>query len=188
MRAYAACLCHPAIIAGLFSMSLSVFAGQDLPKLVPSTPASAERLQDNQFTILVTTVAGFLSTLLALAFQIFRENRNRKWDLENREFARKESAEKIEELKRLAQAEAQLTRARAARVEEELTKKVDAHDVKVAAMQAKIDAHTRVSLEALRHAKDVSAKMTKMGEIIEGAQLLRRRLSDDPPPEPPSDA
>lgn len=183
-----ACILHPAIIAGLFSVSLSLIAAADISQLAaqisPSAPATAERLQDNQFTILVTTIAGFLSTLVALIFQIWRESRNRKWDLENRKLAREESANKIEELKNLARAEAELTRARAARVETALTARVEAHDAKVANMQAKLDEHTRLSLEALSHAKDANAKMSKIGEIIDSAKLLRRRLSDDPPPEP----
>lgn len=44
----------------------------------------------NQFAILVTTIAGFASLLATQLFQFYRENRNRKWDLQDRAAARKE--------------------------------------------------------------------------------------------------
>lgn len=42
----------------------------------------------NQTTILVSTIIGFLSLLATQIFGMIRENRNRKWDLQDRKDAR----------------------------------------------------------------------------------------------------
>lgn len=44
----------------------------------------------NQWAILVTTVTGFFTLIATQMFALWRESRNRKWDLEDRAAARKE--------------------------------------------------------------------------------------------------
>lgn len=59
--------------------------------------------QGNQYVIIATTVIGFLSLLVTQLFQIWnakqkekRDERQREWDLEDRENARKELALRVE--------------------------------------------------------------------------------------------
>jgi hypothetical protein len=44
----------------------------------------------NQNVILITTIGGFLTLIATQIFAIWRESRNRKWDLADREAARRE--------------------------------------------------------------------------------------------------
>jgi hypothetical protein len=44
----------------------------------------------NQSTILITTIAGFATLIATQTFALWRESRNRKWDLEDRMAARRE--------------------------------------------------------------------------------------------------
>jgi hypothetical protein len=72
------------IIAGLFAVSVwaSVIAAQE-PQ--PDTARSGSSI-----ALMITTVAGFASLLATHLFQFYRENRNRRWDLEDREASRQE--------------------------------------------------------------------------------------------------
>jgi hypothetical protein len=54
-------------------------------------------MTDAQFTLLITTITGLVSTLATFAYNLYRENRNRKWDRENRELARTELLRRIDE-------------------------------------------------------------------------------------------
>ena len=73
-------------IFGFFAVSVwaGVIATQN-EAAKPSPPSSS-----NQVAILITTIAGFASLLATSMFQIYRENRNRKWDLQDRAAARAE--------------------------------------------------------------------------------------------------
>ena len=66
-------------------------------------------------TILITTVVGFLSTLIALFVQAWRESRNRRWDIEDRRNARRDTEAKMnvqtEEIRLVATREAELKQA-----------------------------------------------------------------------------
>lgn len=77
-------------IFGCFGVSVwaGVIAAQTDPSAGVGT-ASAPTAS-NQFAILVTTVAGFASLLATQFFAMYRENRNRKWDLQDRTQARAE--------------------------------------------------------------------------------------------------
>lgn len=54
-------------------------------------------MTDAQFAILVTTTAGLVTTLGTFGYNIYRDNRNRRWDLENRRLAREEVISRIDE-------------------------------------------------------------------------------------------
>jgi hypothetical protein len=82
---------------------------------------------DGQLILFLTTIAGF-------AIQLFREWRNRKWDLEDRERARKELAEKVESAQTLA-----------------ISKQKEMLD--------KIEENTNISREAFTEANGVNQKL-----------------------------
>lgn len=54
-------------------------------------------MTDAQFVILVTSVTTLVSTILGFGYNLYRDNRNRKWDLENRRLARDEVMRKIDQ-------------------------------------------------------------------------------------------
>lgn len=135
-----ASMINPAIVAGAFSSVVAILSAQ-IPSLppaqngIPSAGVDTSVLASNQFAILVTTVIGFLSMLAAHAFQMWREGRQRRWDIEDRRDARNRQERQIldqtEELRRLqerhaaelkhtAEIEAELTRVRAQKIEEAL--------------------------------------------------------------------
>lgn len=68
----------------MFALGVSTYADV--------TPGTSE----NQQTIIWTTVVGFLSLLATQVFAMWREYRNRRWDLENRKLAREELDRKFE--------------------------------------------------------------------------------------------
>lgn len=71
-------------VAFMFALGISTHAGD--------TPGTSE----NQQTIMWTTVIGFMSLLATQVFSMWREYRNRRWDLENRELARRELDKKLD--------------------------------------------------------------------------------------------
>ena len=76
------------VICGLFAVS--VYAGVIAQQQATADPAAAQPTASNQFAILITTIAGFASLLATHLFQFYKENRNRKWDLQDRASAREE--------------------------------------------------------------------------------------------------
>lgn len=52
--------------------------------------------ESNQSTILITTIAGFASLIATHIFSMWREHRNRRWDLQDREAARREMRQHAE--------------------------------------------------------------------------------------------
>jgi hypothetical protein len=100
---------HPATVWAAFCLVIACLSAE---LLAQSGNATADQLAANQRNILITSVAGFLSTLLALGFQAYREERARKdarlaeeekakreerqraWDLEDRRLAREEAKQR----------------------------------------------------------------------------------------------
>lgn len=78
-----------ALVVILGSFAVSVYAGVVAAQAEHAGVAAAPTAS-NQFAILVTTIAGFASLLATQFFQMYRENRTRKWDLQDREQARAE--------------------------------------------------------------------------------------------------
>lgn len=184
---YLYCILHPAVVASAFVMVVSVLTSHAASQMSPSGQSpTAQSLANNQTTILVTTIAGFLSTIVALIFQIWREGRNRRWDLEDRRLARQEADLKIEsqtkELSRVAALEAQVTRARAAAVEAELrvqtARQHQAIQRTESVISEKIDANTRVTELAAEKAKLVDSKLEALSKVIADVRPGGRRITD----------
>jgi len=60
-------------------------------------PESVRAMSGELNFILITTIAGIVTTILTTFVSIYRENRNRKWDLEDRRTARDEQRNLIVE-------------------------------------------------------------------------------------------
>jgi hypothetical protein len=194
-ESYWICFVHPVVISGSFIVLLSVLAAADIRAAVQAMttgqPPFTGNLETNQFTILVTTIAGFLSTILALAFQIWREGRNRAWDLEDKKIQRAENDAKLdrqtEELKRIAALEAELTRERSARATIQLQAAAENTTQAIReteqAIGEKIDQNTQASLTAASEAEIVRQKLEHISAIISDAQpsagrRIGRRAAD----------
>lgn len=102
------------------------------PTNQPASPQPpAKGLEDPtvllQLIILVTTLFGF-------AYTIYRENRNRKWDLQDREWAREQSILRQKRMKRHVTATGQEVLKQVGNVE----KKVDANTILTVATAEKV--------------------------------------------------
>jgi hypothetical protein len=82
-------------ICGLFAVS--VCAGVVAQTQANADPVANVPTAQNQFAILITTIAGFASLLCTQLFQFYRENRNRRWDLQDRTAAREQMRKTVEE-------------------------------------------------------------------------------------------
>lgn len=71
----------------MFALIVAHESGQGGPDAATSS---------NQFTILVTTVAGFAGLIATQVFALWRENRNRQWDLQDREMTKREMRQHAE--------------------------------------------------------------------------------------------
>lgn len=119
------CPCFPVIGVNAFILAQDIqLKGQDY---TVSTITG-------QIIILITTILGFIYT-------VYRENRNRRWDLEDRERARKELADKLE-----------IQHAKVA-------DKVNA-DQKV--IIDKIQENTEISVSAFKEANDTNKKIEQL--------------------------
>ncbi len=79
------------------SLTVSVWAGVQAATTEAAAMAggagSSAPSASTQFAILITTIAGMISMLATQFFAMYRENRNRKWDLQDRSTARAEMRE-----------------------------------------------------------------------------------------------
>lgn len=77
------------------SFAVSVWAGVQAATAEQTAMASGLNAPtaSTQFAILITTIAGVISMLATQIFAMFRESRNRKWDLQDRAAARAEMRE-----------------------------------------------------------------------------------------------
>lgn len=105
-----------------------------------ATEGSPETLTTvlGQALILITTISGF-------AYTLYRESRQRRWDLEDRARARKDLAATL-----VGHEKAQIERAAAVK------------DV----ILDKIDENTQISREAFKEANDVNRKIEQIGRQI----------------------
>jgi hypothetical protein len=153
---------------------IAVSAFQPIPP-VPQLPPDASPMSSSQFTILLGVIASIVSTFATFAFQIYRENRNRRWDLEDRRIAREAADAKLdkqtEELRKIASLEAELTRARAEKVEVELKLAAAAQATRVAHVEQRVEAHGVNTAERLKH----------IGSAIDAVLTSRPRRSTDTP-------
>jgi hypothetical protein len=95
-----------------------------------------------QLVILVTTIAGFL-------YNIYRENRNRRWDIEDRERVRRDISEKVDQSKR-----------------ELASATLATHHTLI----EKIDENTEVSKQAFHEANDVNQKIANLAKAIDSVR------------------
>lgn len=109
-----------------------------------------------------TTLVGqfllFLTTVIGFGIQMYRESRNRKWDLEDRKNARREMESKVESVKQ---------------------ETVAAHEVVV----RKIEENTELSRTAFSEANNVNKKFLALANAINAtydrkAAGIRERESD----------
>jgi hypothetical protein len=89
-------ICCVLLACALFAVSVGagVVAQQQATEI--SGAGGTQPTASNQFAILVTTIAGFASLLATHFFQMYRENRTRKWDLADRTAARLEMRQHAE--------------------------------------------------------------------------------------------
>jgi hypothetical protein len=176
---------------------------------VDQIAASEAALRQGQFNILVATVAGFLTLLVTRYFDQRKDDRRRgdeqaakerqrqwdlqeaerkrQWDLEDRRMAREAAdlklSQQTDELKRIAQLEAELTRARAAQVEAELKaaalKQTEALKASEDKLLTRIDQNTQISKEAFKEANDVNRKLLAISTAIDGVRPRGARRATD---------
>lgn len=160
------------VMLGLSARSLSLIPviavnGLGLVEQVNTPPFSAATSHDSpvvwvtligQAVIFLTTIAGFL-------YNIHRENRQRRWDLEDREYARQKIHQKVE--------------VKAAEVKEEVRQEIGAHAVQSAAQAqavadqviGKIAENTAITTAAAAAAVD--AKRTTETRIKELTDMFQ---------------
>jgi hypothetical protein len=121
-----------------------------------STPA--------QWVIIATSVLGLLTTVTTFIVQIYRENRNRRWDLEDREKAAEKLAETaIAEANRVAErvvAEAHLVANKL--LAEAATVAAQANSERAKLAEA-IRENTEISTQAFKEANTINHKIQSLG-------------------------
>lgn len=124
------------LILGIYALS----SIQDLPS----------RDSNDQLTaILVGQVVTLILAILGFAVSLYREKRNRKWDLEDREAAR---------LRQLEQQKATAT-ALATKTEETATAISDKIDERTVAIMQKVEENTDISRKAFVEANHINEKI-----------------------------
>lgn len=136
---------------GLLALAVAYSAAQT--STVQTPPPVQDGLpptwMDGQWMILVTTVAGIITTILGFMVQLYREGRNRAWELEDRRLA-------AEELKRETQEAAAVLKKETARTRDMLVKK--------------IEENTQINVDALKQANHVSDKLARIDTIIDNVR------------------
>lgn len=113
------------------------------------TPDVAHEIQQGYWVLLITTVAGIITTILGFAVQLYRERRNRAWELEDRRATAAALEHKTEQAARAMHKESLMTR-----------------DVIV----RKIEENTQLNAEALREANQVNQKLARIDAMIDGVR------------------
>jgi hypothetical protein len=117
-----------------------------------------------QWVIIATTSAGVLTTVATFAFQIYRENRNRRWDKEDQqETARALAKTTVEEANRVAErvlAEAHLVADRVVAEAKIVAAEANSERAKLAEA---IRENTEVSTQAFKEANTVNRKIASLG-------------------------
>ena len=171
------------VLLTLWAVSVYAQTG-GVPDLMPAPEHPYDQM------ILVTTIIGFLTTITTLLLNTWKEARNRRWDLEDRRLARQDHDKKLDnqtdELRRIAQLESELTRARAAQVEAELkaeaARTAKALQTTQHVIVDKINENTEVSKSAFKEANDLNRKLEFMHAAIDGVRPKGSRRSTDPEP------
>jgi hypothetical protein len=114
------------------------------------SPASeSSSLPQGELIILITTVAGIITTIIGFVVQLYRERRNRAWELEDRRLTAEALQQKNEQTAATLQKETQRTRDMLAR---------------------KIDENTKISADAFSEANAVNVKLARIDALIDGVR------------------
>jgi hypothetical protein len=109
----------------------------------------APNIDQGEWIILVTTLAGIVTTILGFVVQLYRERRNRAWELEDRRLTAEVLQRKTEQTAEVLKKETAMTR-----------------DVLV----RKIDENTQINVDALRQANMVNSKLARIDSLIDGVR------------------
>ena len=117
-----------------------------------------------QYVIIATTVAGLVTTVATFAFQIYRENRNRRWDKEDRdETAKALAATAIKEAERVAERVVSEAHAVAEKVLKEAKMVATQANTERAKLAEMIKENTEISTQAFKEANTVNHKIESLG-------------------------
>jgi transcriptional regulator of heat shock response len=111
--------------------------------------ADAATMPQGDWLILITTIAGIVTTIIGFVVQLYRERRNRAWELEDRTLKAEALQQKTEQAAVALQKETQRTR-------DMLTRK--------------IDENTQISVDAFREANAVNMKLARINAMIDGVR------------------
>ncbi len=112
--------------------------------------------------IIITTVTGIITTLLTTIVGIYRENRNRRWDLQDRENARRELEGKV-----LGQ-------------QQSIEFKTN-EQTKV--LTNLINENTNISANAFKEANGLNLKLVELSHRFDSMPISRRVIEELPDPE-----
>ena len=111
--------------------------------------AMAPNIDQGEWIILATTLAGIITTILGFVVQLYRERRNRAWELEDRRLTAEALQRKTDLTADVLKKETAMTR-----------------DVLV----RKIDENTQINVDALRQANFVNMKLARIDTMIDGVR------------------
>ena len=133
----------------LAAMGAVQTTGQSLPGVSDGLPMD----NDGQIIILITTVAGIVTTILGFLVQLYRERRNRAWELEDRQAT--------------AEALRRETIMAAATLKTETAKTRDI-------LMNKIEENTQINIDALKQANHVGDKLARIGALIDNVRTTKQ--------------
>lgn len=109
----------------------------------------APGINQGELIILVTTVAGIITTILGFVVQLYRERRNRAWELEDRRLTADTLSRKTEQTAEVLKKETEMTRE---------------------VLVRKIEENTQINVDALRQSNFVSQRLTRIDALIDGVR------------------
>jgi hypothetical protein len=111
--------------------------------------ADAATIPQGELIILITTIAGIVTTIIGFVVQLYRERRNRAWELEDRRLTADALQQKNEQTAAALHKDTQRTRDMLAR---------------------KIDENTQISVDAFREANAINVKLARIDAMIDGVR------------------
>ncbi len=132
---------------------VTAVAAHDIGQPPPSVQDGMPLDNQGQIYILITTVAGIVTTIIGFLVQLYRERRNRAWELEDRRL----TAEALRRETMMAAA---------------TLKKETAHTRDV--LVNKIEENTQINIDALKQANHVGDKLARIGTMIDNVRSKDR--------------
>lgn len=124
-------------------------------------------------TVLAVVGTGVGTTLV----QIYREHRNRKWQIEDTERARRDLAEQVKLAERDLAARAAASQRVIIKKLDENSIKLDVNVEKANAIAAQVEENTAISRIAFDAANDFSTKVAKLSQAYDGVALRTIEMS-----------